>query len=68
VEHRKCGIILPAQPYINVDVNERKRLRRAEMRTEKGFDKFVRNKFERTQCGPQGEGQEARSTNLPGAN
>jgi hypothetical protein len=38
------------------------------MRTEKGFDKFVRNKFERTQCGPQGEGQEARSTNLPGAN
>ena len=35
------------------------------MRTDKRFDKFVGNKFERTKCGPQGGGQDARS-NPPG--
>ena len=38
------------------------------MRTEKRFDKFAGSEFERTKCGPQGEEQEARSTNSPGAN
>jgi hypothetical protein len=38
-EGRKPGVILPAQPDINVDVNERKQLRRVEMRTERGSTK-----------------------------
>jgi hypothetical protein len=38
------------------------------MRTDKRFDKFAGSEFARTKYSPQGEGQEARSTNSPGAN
>jgi len=40
-------------------------MRIGEMRTDKRFDKFAGSEFERTQCGPKGEGQDARS-NPPG--
>jgi len=38
------------------------------MRTDKRFDKFAGSEFASTKCSPQGGGQEARSTNSPGAN
>jgi hypothetical protein len=38
------------------------------MRTEMRFDKFAGSEFEQPKAGPKGIGQEARSTNSPGAN
>jgi len=40
-------------------------MKEKKMRTDKRFDKIAWSDFERTKCGPQGGGQEARS-NPPG--
>jgi len=42
-------------------------MKEEKMRTDKRFDKIAWSDFERTKCGPQGGGQEARSTKSPGA-